>query len=195
MVMPRLCYSPQLSSILPIDNSSCIFTSDTPSIAIPISMAKTSGVHPSTSPENTTMVTRTRPAKHCTPSAKYLAAYAGATPPPSSQKTKTKKKKVLVVTFPRKTFLFLLIFPNAPPEYNLPTLMPIGKYAASGRMLPLLSYDGVPTLPPIDPPVGRYPLRKNRTPAPTPPKIIGLRSDVYVPLDHASPHAGEFTYS
>ena len=25
-------------------------------------------------------------------------------------------------------------------------------------------------------------------PAPTPPRIIGLRSDVYVPLDHTSPH-------
>ena len=67
-------------------------------------------------------------------------------------------------------------------------LMPIGEYAASGRMLPSLSYDGVPTLPPIDPLVGRYPLRKNRTPAPTPPRIIGLRSDVYVSLDHTSPH-------
>ncbi len=29
---------------------------------------------------------------------------------------------------------------NPPPEYNLPTLMPIGKYTASGRMLPSLSY-------------------------------------------------------
>jgi hypothetical protein len=55
-------------------------------------------------------------------------------------------------------------------------------------MLHLLSFDGVPTLPPIKPPVGRYPLRKNRTPAPTPPRIIGLRLDVFNPLDHTSPH-------
>ncbi len=90
--MPCLCYSPQLSFILPIDHISWIFTPDTPSIAIPISMAKTSGAHPLSSPENTTMVTRTRLAKRCTPSAKYLAVYGAATPPPSSQKTKTKKK-------------------------------------------------------------------------------------------------------
>jgi hypothetical protein len=64
--------------------------------------------------------------------------------------------------------------------------MPICEYAASG-MLPLLAY-GLPTLPLIDPPVGRYPSRKNQTLAPTPPRIIGLRSDVYVPLDHTSPH-------
>ena len=66
--------------------------------------------------------------------------------------------------------------------------MPIGKHVASGRMLPSLSYDGVPTLPLIDPPVGCYPLRKNRTPAPTPPRIIGLCLDVYAPLDYTSPH-------
>ncbi len=73
-----------------------------------------------------------------------------------------------------------------PPEYNLPPLMPIGEYAASG-MLPLLAY-GLPTLPPINPSVGRYPLRKNQMLAPTPPRIIGLRLDVYVPLNHTSPH-------
>ena len=66
--------------------------------------------------------------------------------------------------------------------------MPIGKYAASGQMPPSLSYDGVPTLPPIDPLVSHYPLRKNQTPAPTPPRIIGLRLHVYVPLDHTSPN-------
>ena len=55
-------------------------------------------------------------------------------------------------------------------------------------MLPSLSFDRVPTLPLIDPPVGRYPLRKNRTPAPTPPRVISLHSDVYNPLDHTSPH-------
>jgi hypothetical protein len=65
--------------------------------------------------------------------------------------------------------------------------MPIGEYAATG-MLPSQSFDGVPTLPPIEPPVGRYPLRKNRTPAPTPPRIIGLQSDDINPLDHTSPH-------
>ena len=77
---------------------------------------------------------------------------------------------------------------QTPPEYKLPMLMPIGKYAASGQMLPLLSFDEVPTLPPIDPPVGHSPLRKNRTAAPTPPRIIGLCSDVYNQLDHTSPH-------
>ena len=107
------------------------------------------------------MVTRTRPAKRRTPLAKYLAAYAAATPPPSSQKKKTKKKKVTRGELSEEDTPVPPELRKRPPEYNLPTLMPIGKYAASGRMLPLLSYDGVPTLPPIDPPVGRYPLRKN----------------------------------
>jgi hypothetical protein len=134
------------------------------------------------------MVTRTRPAKLCTPSAKYLAAYAAATPPPSSQKTKTKKKKVTRSGLSKEDTSVPPDLRKHPPEYNLPTLMPIGEYAASGRMLPSLSFDGVPTLPPIDPSVGCYPLRKNRTPAPTPPRIIGLCSDVYNPLDHTSLH-------
>jgi hypothetical protein len=64
----------------------------TPSIAIPISMAKTSGSHPLSAPENSIMVTRTRPAKRWTLTAKYLAAYSAASPPPSSQKKKTTKK-------------------------------------------------------------------------------------------------------
>ena len=105
-------------------------------------MAKTSGAHPVSSPENSTMVTRTRPAKRRTPSAKYLAVYAAATPPPSSQKTKTKKKKVTRGGLSEEDTPFPPELCKCPPEYNLPMLMPIGEYAASG-MLPLLSFDGV----------------------------------------------------
>ena len=175
-----------LSSTLPIDHTSSRFSSDTPSIAIPISMAKTSGAHPLSSPENSTMVTRTRPAKCRTPTAKYLAAYSAASPPPTSQKKKT-KKKVTRGELSKEDTPVPPELRKRPPEYNLPTLMPIGEYAASG-MLPSLSFDGVPTLPPINPPVGRYPLRNNRTPAATPLRVIGLRSDAFNPLDHTSPH-------
>ncbi len=133
------------------------------------------------------MVTRTRPVKRRTPTAKYLAAYAAASPPPSSQKKKTKKKKITRGELSEEDTPVPPELHKRPPEYNLLTLMPIGEYAASG-MLPSLSFDGVPTLPPIEPPVGRYPLRNNRTPTPTPPRIIGLRSDVFNPLDHTSPH-------
>ena len=106
------------------------------------------------------MFTRTRPAKRRTPTAKYLAAYSAASPPPSSQKKKTKKKKVTRGELSEEDTPVPPELRKRPPEYNLPTLMPIGKYAASG-MLPSLSFDGVPTLPPIKPPVGRYPLTNN----------------------------------
>ena len=64
--------------------------------------------------------------------------------------------------------------------------MPIGEYATTGT-LPPLGYR-LPTLPPIDPPVGHYLLRNNQTPASTSPKVIGICPDVYVPLNHISPH-------
>ena len=108
-------------------------------------MANTSGAHTLSSPE--------KPAKPQTPSAKYLAAYAAATSPPSSQKTKTKKKGTRGDLSEEDTPVPPDLC-NPPPEYNLPTLMPKGEYAASGRMPPLLLYNGVPTLQPIDPPVG-----------------------------------------
>ena len=137
------------------------------------------------------MVTRTRPTKRRNPTAKYLAAYSAASPPATSQKKKTTKKKVTGGELSKEDTPVPPELRKSPPEYNLPTLMPIGEYAASG-MLPSLSYDGVPngvpTLPPINPPVGQYPLRNNRMPAATPPRVIGLRSDVFNPLDHTSPH-------
>jgi hypothetical protein len=132
------------------------------------------------------MVTRTRPAKRRTPSAKYLAAYAAATPPPSSQKKKM-EKKVTRGGLSKEDTPVPPELCKRPPEYDLPMLMPIGKYAASG-MLPLLSFDKVPRLPPTKPPMGQYLLRKNPTPAPTLPRIIGLQSDVFNPLDHTSLH-------
>jgi hypothetical protein len=81
-------------------------------------MAKTSGAHPVSTPETTTMVARTRPSNCRNPLARYIALYAAPTPPntkpTSSQKTKTKKKRIIVMTFLRKTLLSLLIFANAP---------------------------------------------------------------------------------
>jgi hypothetical protein len=78
------------------------------------------------------MVTRTRQAKRRTPSAKYLAVYAAATPPPSSQKTKTKKKTVTRGRLSEEDTPVPPDLRKRPPEYNLPTLMPICEYAASG---------------------------------------------------------------
>ena len=65
-----------------------------------------------------------------------------------------------------------------PPENNTMTtvLMPIGTYAATG-MLPYTREYEMPTLPAIQPPEARNLSRRNQTPAPEPPTVIGIQPE------------------